>query len=287
MEDCPSTTGQPPSTPNRRTRHFKSWALTLLVGVIVLGSGVAGILWLARIVRERQNLKERVVGAGKAILDEPSNSAVPKENHMAIRSAIEQFWNWFSENSHRFSSLAKNPSKGKLLDEILSRLHSVNAGLYLEVSVPVNGVNEFVITAEGKKSLFPVIDEMISVAPKLDGWKFTALRPPMGFGVGIKYAGVSLKPDEMWFLPLTAGPNAEQFGLRLGIPNLAHTDKPAALNAGRILLDTCLGERQCAESIEHVEVVALPKNPKGEGFFALTELVDYLNWRESRRRPDK
>jgi hypothetical protein len=206
---------------------------------------------------------------------------------MAIRPAIEPFWKWFSENSQRFRSLAKHPSKEELLDEIMNRLHAIDPGLYFEVSEPHNGVNEFVVTAAGKKELFPVVDEIISLAPKLDAWEFTALKPASGFGFHTQYGEVTLKPDQLWFLPLTAGPNAERFGLRLGIPNLAHKDEPAARHAAWIVLDTGLGERQCVESIEHLEVVSLPELPKEKGFFPLAELVAYLKWRESRRRLDK
>jgi hypothetical protein len=124
----------------------------------VLGAGVAGILWRAQIVRERQNLKEQVVGAGGEILDQTSDSTIAKANHMVIRPAIEQFWKWFSENSNRFRSLAKHPSKEELLDEILARLHGIDPGLYFEVSEPHNGINELVITAAGNKELFPVVD---------------------------------------------------------------------------------------------------------------------------------
>jgi hypothetical protein len=56
-----------------------------------------------------------------------------------------------------------------------------------------------------------------------------------------------------------------------------------AWNAGRILLDTGLGERPCVELIEQVEVVALSEQPQNEGFVPLTGLGDYLERRESQR----
>lgn len=69
------------------------------------------------------------------------------------------------------------------------------------MSKPHNGVNEFVVTAAGKKELFPVVDEMISLAPKLDAWEFTALKSASGLGFHTQYGDVTLKADERWFFP--------------------------------------------------------------------------------------
>jgi hypothetical protein len=199
------------------------------------------------------------------------------------RKATQEFWRWFTENCSRFRSM-QAASREKPLDEIMEHLHEIHEGLFFEVSEPQDGICDFVITAEGRKSLFSLVDEIIAAAPSLKGWTFTALRPPMGFGFAIDYGKVHLDPDELWFLPLSAGENEDHLGLQIGIPKLKKRDEEEALNASRILLDTGLGERRSAETIEHVEVVSLPKDADAAGFIQLPALPEFLDWRESKRR---
>lgn len=201
---------------------------------------------------------------------------------MKDRKTTQRFWRWFAENRARFRTM-KTPSREELLDEILERLHEIDEGLFFEVSEPKDGICDFVITAEGRKNLFALVDEVVAAAPSLKEWTFTALRPPLGFGFGIDYGNVHLDPEELWFLPLSAGENGEHFGVRIGIHKLKKRDQEETLNATYILLDTGLGERRSAETIEHVEVVSLPKDPDAAGFIRLLQLPAFLDWRQSKR----
>lgn len=202
---------------------------------------------------------------------------------MKNRTTTQKFWRWFTENASRFRTM-KTSSREELLDEILEHLHEIDEGLFFEISEPQDGVCDFVITAEGCKDLFALADEVIAAAPSLKEWTFTALRPPLGFGFAIDYGNVRLDPEELWFLPLSAGADGEHFGVQIGIPKLKKRDEEEALNASCILLDTGLGERRSAEVIEHVEVVPLPKDADAAGFIRLPDLPGYLDWRESKRR---
>jgi len=197
--------------------------------------------------------------------------------------AIDEFWEWFSLHSDRLRSVEGNANKESLLDEIMHRLHAIDAGLYLEVSKPHGGVNDLVVTAEGMRALFPLVDAVIGRAPKLAGWKFTALRSPMGFGFGLKMGPIRLNPDEIWFLPLTVGAQQKHFGVRLAVDDIVSANAPGAANAAWILLDTVLGERRIAETIEHVEVEVLPDHARELGYFRLSELEEYLALRDSQR----
>ncbi|HEV3417628.1 MAG TPA: hypothetical protein VG056_12465 [Pirellulales bacterium] len=154
--------------------------------------------------------------------------------------------------------------------------------MYFEVSEPENGINDFVVTAGGKRELFSLVDCIVAMAPRLDGWTFTALKPPMGFDFVTEHGGIKLDPRKLWFLPLTGGPSGDDLGLRIGIPGLSDVDKKAALFAAWMLLDTAIGERKMAVNIQHVEVVALPNDPSGCGYIALSKLREYLDRRDSR-----
>lgn len=173
----------------------------------------------------------------------------------------------------------KVPTREELLDEFLEQVHEIDNGLFFELSEPDDGLNELVITAEGKRELFSLVDQVVAAAPKLNGWKMIALRPPMGFGFTINYEGIKLDPEKLWFVPLVAGRTGQHFGLRIMVPKLRPAQEQAALNAAWILLDTGLGERQCAEVIEHLEVAKMPKSADANDYIQLPELPAYLKSR--------
>lgn len=202
---------------------------------------------------------------------------------MKNRKRIEAFWDWFGDNHKRFRKMDES-NRDELLDEIMQELHVIDENLFFEVSLPQDGICDFVITAEGRRNLFALVDDVIDAAPPLKGWTFTALRPALGFEFAIDFESLHLDPKELWFAPLTGGKNDEQFGMQIGIPKLKKRDEQAALNASTIILDTGLGERRSTEEIDHVEVVPLPSDPDAEGFIQLTELPEYLDWRKSKRR---
>ncbi|HEY3360175.1 MAG TPA: hypothetical protein VGQ83_43390 [Polyangia bacterium] len=113
------------------------------------------------------------------------------------------------------------------------------------------------------------------------GWTVTAHKPASGFAFETEYEGLTLKPAELWVLPPTAGERGEYFGLRVGVPGLNRDDEARTLAALWIVLDTGLGEKRCAESIAHLEVEPLPKQPAQRGHIELVELSDYLVRRAS------
>jgi hypothetical protein len=169
-----------------------------------------------------------------------------------------------------------------MLDELLEQLHAIDDGLFFELSEPHEGVNELVITAEGDRELFSLVDRVVAAAPQLGAWQVIALRPPLGFDFEINYEGIKLDPEKLWFMPLAAGSGGEHFGLRIMVPNLREAEEQTATNAVWVLLDTGLGERQCAEVIEHVEVARLPSMADTSDYVPLKELPAYLKARALR-----
>ena len=201
---------------------------------------------------------------------------------MSSELAIERFWDWFSVNEGRLRTM-RVPSREDLLDEILKNLQLIDERLYFEISEPFDGINDFVITAEGKRELFPLVDCIIAMAPKLNRWTFTALKPASGFEFSTQYGETTLKPSELWFLPLSSredGSQSAKIGLRIGIPKLEEKDAKEALCAAFVLLDTAIGEREMANAVGHVEVVSLPEHPRDCGYTELLGFREFLDQRE-------
>ena len=188
-----------------------------------------------------------------------------------------KFWTWFIRNELELCDFRS--SEDAILEVLLDRLHEVHRDFFFEVSV--NAVpHELIITAQGKRSIFPVIDKFISSAPKIPSWKVIALKPPQGFDFVTSYNGVDYDPKSLWFLPLIKGTGSDSLlGLRVGIPELSAAKEKEAKFAVLIILDTALGERSAAEDIHYLEVCSLPSIPADEGFIEFTDLAKYIRWR--------
>lgn len=197
---------------------------------------------------------------------------------------IVEFWKWFLENENRFRN-AKHPIPEAMLDDILEHLHKVDEELYFEIGHDTkcdSGVAELVVTPEGQKAKCALTKDLISQAPKMAGWVFTAFRQPNGFDFTTSYEGVKVDPKEMWFLPLSSPQDENALGMRIGIIGYDEVEEERYLSACYIALDTSIGEEKVMEEIDHVEVCLLPADPEGEGFIEFTEIGKYLEWKHTR-----
>jgi hypothetical protein len=190
--------------------------------------------------------------------------------------AISVFWRWFRSNDAKLNAMSN--ADHPFWDTALAQLQLVHRGLRFEMSDPVRGRREFVITAEGDQTLFPLVDAMVSAAPTMDTWTFVALKPALGFDFAHHYEGVVYDPKSMWFLPLSMEGRPDDLGLRIGIPSLRDLDQDAAEFAVTIILETGLGERERAADVRYTEVVRLPNDPAKEGYIELPDLAAYIAW---------
>jgi len=197
-------------------------------------------------------------------------------------SQASAFWRWFAKHQSRFRTV-EVPQKETLLDEIQDHLHTYSPDLFFEIGGFPGGVTELIITAEGRRELFPLVWGLVGVAPQLDGWSFIAFKPAQGFDFVTEYGLAKLDPQQCWFLPLESSKNPERIGLRIGCPNFLHPTLQDFEKAALVALDTGLGELRAAEDIGHVEVERLPAEPADNGWIELVELPRYLDrWRSKR-----
>lgn len=192
--------------------------------------------------------------------------------------AVSRFWTWFRANEAKLWAM---PNGGDpFWDIALRQLQLVDKGLRFEMSDPRGGQRDFVITAEGNRRLFPLVDSLVAAAPALRRWTFTPLKPAMGFDFTHHYEDVLYDPKAMWFQPLEWAERPQDLGLRIGVPSLRELDQDAAEFAVTVILETGLGERERAADVQHMEVVRKPNDPAKEGYIELPELPEYIAWRK-------
>jgi hypothetical protein len=203
-------------------------------------------------------------------------------------TTVSRFWAWFRANDAKLREMSTEDDP--LWDIALAQLQRVNKGLRFEMSDPHKGRRDFVITAQGDKTLFPLVDSMVVAAPRMDDWTIVALNPAKGFDIVVDVEGVKYDPKSIWFLPLDdvrhpPDPQARwsignlfpgDFGIRFGVPGLRDEDHDGAAFAAARILEAVLGERERAVAVQYVEIARLPIDPAQDGFIRLLELAAYI-----------
>jgi hypothetical protein len=192
---------------------------------------------------------------------------------------IEEFWAWFATHKLEFSRLALDEP---FWDIALEQIKKVDEHLWFELSRDSHPAREFIVTAAGYVSSFPIAEKLVRLAPNIEGWAFIALKPPQGFQFTTTYEGTQFDPREMWFLPLESKSHPRDLWVRIAVPGLDCMDKTTAHSAVLVILDTGLGERSAALDLQHTEVTELPTDPESLGYIELPELADYVAWRKKR-----
>jgi hypothetical protein len=193
--------------------------------------------------------------------------------------AISDFWHAFQvqEGSLAAASSADDP----VYDLLLDHLQQIDPGLYFEFS-SAPGNSEIIITAEGDSSLFPLVDSIVANAPSVAGWSVISLKPKLGFPVATTWEGFTVTIADVVFEPLERE-GTEDLGLRMLVRGLAPESIEDAHNALLRALDHALGERQFAESVQYSEVHPLPVDAAIEDYLPLTQLEEYIRWRNNKR----
>jgi len=191
-------------------------------------------------------------------------------------AAIQDFWTTFNQ---RADALAKLESaEDPVYDEILAKLHAINDALFFEFSTQGRKA-EFIITAEGDKSLFGLVDDIVAAAPKAKGWSFIALKPKVGFARSITWEGHVIDCASVLFEPLED--ESGGFGIRMLIPDLPDDKQDSAHNGMLRVLDHALGERRFADEIKFTEVTALDGD--AEDYIPLSALDRFIDWRKQQQ----
>ena len=195
---------------------------------------------------------------------------------MHTKSRIAEFWQAFELNAAKLAQARSADTP--VYDELLETLQEIHEGLFIEFSTSP-GDCELIITAEGEKSLFPLVEQIVAAAPVIKGWKIFALKPKLGFPDLIQWEGYQLSIEDVVFDPMES--ESGELGLFLLVPNLADEDAQNAHDALLRAIDHGLGEREFAEAVAFTEIAAL-EEPADE-FISLADLESFIEWRRKQR----
>lgn len=170
------------------------------------------------------------------------------------KSKEDIFWSWFSQNAHKYYYFENNQKE--LFTQLKAQLEKIHPDIVFEFSPIFNdGTREFVISADGIKSVFPRVSSLVAKAPELKNWKIIAFRQPHNNITQIKYQNLTVSLDDIFFRYAKDNGKIE---LELNIRGFY--ESPEWTAATFILLDNILGEYHTEMSISSIDKKELNEN---------------------------
>lgn len=195
---------------------------------------------------------------------------------------IDIFWKWFIQNKAIFETLPEQgPELDERLDLIISQLRKIEDGLAIEISREFQGVRDIVISAEGDRSKFGIVQDIVAKAPKIDKWTVTAFRQRSGDGFILRVGDMEFDPSKMYFDPLIDG---DSLDVVVYAEKLSKHDYNEAAYFGLITLDNVLGEYDCVMKVRHYDFRDTKELPKKHDLKHLSELPKFVDDFHSARK---
>jgi hypothetical protein len=190
------------------------------------------------------------------------------------------FWNWFLENADFFYDCVKQQKdvEEKFLDKVIPLLKQIDESFFCLVGMYDDNKAEMVITADGVVKSIVFAEEIVATAPDLRGWKFTALKPALGFEMSITMEGYEFNNENLSFINNNLSEYPDEIDITLVHRDHNEKNHKTIGNGSLIYLDNALGELNTALLIDNVSIAGPPA--ENAELIPISKLGEFLVWRE-------
>lgn len=181
----------------------------------------------------------------------PAASAAAPAALSPANAEIAQFWAWFRDHA---AELHANPQLEQVMHTLGDELAKVNKGVFAELAG--GDTRTLVLTANGDKALFPLVQQLYDARVAAPGWKVVAFRQRGLGGTSIRLEGKQIDFAQMKFV---AQPNGSSMDVTIYVPKLGSEEE--RMRAGFLALDHLVGEYDVETRVAGVSVETLDKAP--------------------------
>jgi hypothetical protein len=203
-----------------------------------------------------------------------------RHTETAIRSN-KDFWNWFKRNRNSFFKAIKynKDIENNFFDRLVPKLNALKEGYFLLAGMCNDKTVELIITPDGNVKNVVFVEELVSAAPAIEGWKFTALKPAHDIkNVGITIAGYDFNEDTQHFYADHSSEFPDEIAIVMVHDDLNDQNRPDIINGSYLFLDNYLGELNFMEVIDILDFEE--KKKVKETLIPIGKLKGYLSWRQ-------
>jgi len=177
------------------------------------------------------------------------------------------FWKWFQDTEKSLFSF--EDTADMLLPQILLELQKIHEELVFEVGPKIDGVREFVISANGAKTAFSYVIELAQSSPEFERWDIIPFRQRKDiFDMEIEIGDTVLVPQDIQF---SFEKEKERIHLTIYVDGLDIEDEQT-YHLVFLLLDNIIGEYDVEMKIGDIDVLDAEDMDEDESVFPLTRL---------------
>lgn len=196
-------------------------------------------------------------------------------------TSYNDFWDWFLKHEKEFFRVIQNGDNIEqgFFKKLSPKLDEIHDEIYFLTGMLDEHTAELILTPDGAIRNIFLVEELVNAAPKIDGWKFTALKPASDIkDVSINMGGFKLNSNNLKFYPNLHKDYPDEIDLMIVYDDFVEDKKGIQTNGVYIFLDNFLGELHSVTLIDSLKVVG--KNDTFEELIPIEKLKDYLIWRE-------
>ncbi len=192
------------------------------------------------------------------------------------RMSYELFWTYFKNNELDIFHNIKTDTDNVVFD-ITNRVKAIHPELEFEITLDLeDGKRNFILSADGIKELFPIVEDVVSHAPKLDNWIVTAFRPRLyQRNQIIDLDGITLDYHDIYF---SYEEQNNKLIIDVFINGYVEGDN-RYIHLYFLLLDSLIGEYDAVMMIEETKVHPLQNKTNLEEFPKLLHIIDQIKER--------
>lgn len=192
-----------------------------------------------------------------------------------------EFWKWFQIHQKKFHDIisSENNIEEDFFDPLSEHLDKITDGIFYLTGMYDETTVELILTPDGNINKIIFIEELVMLAPQIDGWIFTALKPALDIN------DVCIEMDDYVFdksnLSFYANENLkypDEIDITIVHPDFNEEKEPAIANGIFLFLDNYLGELYSTTTIDSIQIIG--PNEVSKELIPIAKLKDYLKWRE-------
>ncbi|MCA0445764.1 MAG: DUF695 domain-containing protein [Bacteroidetes bacterium] len=191
------------------------------------------------------------------------------------------FWNWFQTYEKTFFNAVKSQKdiEKEFFDKLSPKLAELKDGYFYLTGMYDDNTAELVLTADGNAKNIVFVEELVEQAPKINGWKFTSLKPAMNIdNEVINMAGFKFDRDNLFFYSNEYPDYPDEIDICVIHNEWTEENKQQIGNGIYIFLDNYLGELDFLNTIDNLKFKG--KHKADKELVPIDKLKDYLNWRQ-------
>ena len=193
----------------------------------------------------------------------------------------KDFWDWFEENESTFHKVLKNQDniENNFFDKLSPKLNELKEGYWFLAGMYDDDTAELVLTADGIIKNIAFVEELVAVAPKINGWKFTALKPATDIkNVNIQMEEFEFSKEKLSFYSNDDPEYPDEVSITLVHEDYNENNEVPISNGSYLFIDNFLGELNSVMDIDIIQIAG--KTQAEKELVPIEKLKDFLVWRQ-------